>query len=318
MSLSAHYAIARTTYREVLRQPVFAIVLGCGLVSQALTPFLTAFSLTKEVMLVKEVGLSTLLLSGVVLACVGASHTVRRELELRTTIVLLSKPVSREGFLWAKFAGLGASLGLACLVLALALVLASREAAGGAAGAHSGGSDSPVVVASVAAGAIALSVAAFANHRRGASFSAAAVKSCAAALLLAVLAVAFFDASWHPQRFGAGYDPLVAFMALEALLAVLVAAAFAVGVAVWAPSGMTLLLTTAFFLAALTRRSWAFGWLGIFRVLPDLQLFWLGDLCFRSAAELPAGYILASGAYGALYAVGIVGIGSLALRWRGL
>ena len=69
----------------------------------ALTPALSLFSLGQQTNVLSDFGLSTLLLSALILTCVASGNVVRREIEAGTVSMLLVKPLSPETFLVAKF-----------------------------------------------------------------------------------------------------------------------------------------------------------------------------------------------------------------------
>ena len=106
-SWSPFLAVARNTFFEVIRQPAFAVVFVVTLASYAASPGLAILTLGDEAQLLKDFGLSTLLLSGFVLTCLAAGNVVRREIDERTTLTLLAKPISRDIFVavpvWANF-----------------------------------------------------------------------------------------------------------------------------------------------------------------------------------------------------------------------
>lgn len=124
--------IAGATYGETVRRPLFAILLlsfgGLTFLSQ----FVTLFTFYQEVNVIREMGVGTMTLWAFILLVVGSSTAVTAELEDRTAVVLLSKPVGRTAFLLGKYFGIVGALltGMVFLALVLLLTLWSGFGAG--------------------------------------------------------------------------------------------------------------------------------------------------------------------------------------------
>ncbi|MCZ6794300.1 MAG: hypothetical protein O7J95_11875 [Planctomycetota bacterium] len=309
-------AMASITLTEVLRQPAFGIVVLVTLFTYALSPLFALFSLGAESSVLKDFGTSTLLLSGWVLTCLAASHVVRREIELRTTLTLLSKPISRELFLMAKFLGVVGAVALAIYVFTLALLLAARQ---GPLGAHPGLSvDWPVLVGGPGAVLLALLVAGLRNFLGGHSFSSSSIGLSAVFLSAGVLLAACFDPGWAPQALAGGFDPRLVAAALLSFLALVVLGGFAVSVSVWIGRGGTFALTAALFVAGLSLTSLSpAARLGLL-VVPEFQFFWIGELFYLPEGELPAGHLASCAGYAAGYVVFYLALGSWGFRHKGL
>ncbi|MHC5538782.1 ABC transporter permease subunit [Singulisphaera rosea] len=133
--------IALATAKEAIRQPAFfvlAFIAGSSLVCSI---FVSYFTFGEDIKMYKDTGLTTISFASLLLALLTASSTVAEEIEGKTAITLLSKPINRRQFIVGKF--LGIELG----VLVLFLILGSlfemgvwykyaydlRESAGGVA-----------------------------------------------------------------------------------------------------------------------------------------------------------------------------------------
>lgn len=119
----AAVALARATYGETVRRPLYTILLLAFAVGIFLSKFLTLFSFAQEINLVREMGMATLSFWSLVIIAVLSGTLITQELEDRTAVTLLTKPLRREEFLLAKFAGLLLSLVPGLLVLAVVLLL---------------------------------------------------------------------------------------------------------------------------------------------------------------------------------------------------
>src|SRR2546430_13025934 len=120
--------IATNAFMELIRQPVFLLLMTTSAVFQIIlaTPYYFAFG--DETKLVKSSTLAVMLLSGLLGAVLSASASLAREIRGGTVLAVLSKPVGRAQFLLAKFTGLVLALTLLTYVNLVAALLASRMA----------------------------------------------------------------------------------------------------------------------------------------------------------------------------------------------
>ena len=70
------WTIGWNAFRETVRQPVFCVVLGIAGGLIALSPTFSMFTLLESERLVKDMGLSTMLVAGLLLAVLSASNVV--------------------------------------------------------------------------------------------------------------------------------------------------------------------------------------------------------------------------------------------------
>ena len=112
--LTAVFHIARNTFRENLRQPIFLLILLAAMVLIGLLPAFTLFVFREQEKLVTDTAMATMLSFGWVLAVLIAAHSVTQEINRGTAMLLLSKPVTRFGFMLGKTLGLLVSLAVFC------------------------------------------------------------------------------------------------------------------------------------------------------------------------------------------------------------
>lgn len=98
--------IARATTKEAVRQPVFLLLLGLAALLLVVNTFLPFFSLGEDIKMLKDCGLMTILFSGLLLATWTASTSIASEIEGKTTMTLLSKPINRRQFIIGKYTGI--------------------------------------------------------------------------------------------------------------------------------------------------------------------------------------------------------------------
>ncbi len=138
--------IAFATAKEAIRQPAFFVLAFIAGASLICSIFVSYFTFGEDIKMYKDTGLTTISFACLLLALLTASSTVAEEIEGKTAITLLSKPINRRQFIIGKF--LGIELGaLAMFAILGALFCAGvwykyiydlRETAGGIAEAGKG------------------------------------------------------------------------------------------------------------------------------------------------------------------------------------
>jgi len=99
-------AVGLAAFREWLRHPLFwFIFVGCTLLI-LVSPIIPYFTLGEDMKMVKELGYDTIMLGGVLFSVLAAAISISEEIEGRTAITVMSKPISRRQFLLGKFAGI--------------------------------------------------------------------------------------------------------------------------------------------------------------------------------------------------------------------
>ena len=99
-------AVTRAAYRESYRQPMFWVIVGSAVAALTFWPFLPYFTFGEDYIMVKELGYDTIMLAAVVFGTIAAGMSISEEIEGRTAVTLMSKPVSRRQFLLGKFCGI--------------------------------------------------------------------------------------------------------------------------------------------------------------------------------------------------------------------
>lgn len=99
-------AVALAAFREAVRQPLFWLLLLLGVSLLTISIFLPYFTFGDDFKMMKHIGFDIAMLFSAVFAVIVASMSISDEIEGRTAITLMSKPVSRRQFLLGKFAGI--------------------------------------------------------------------------------------------------------------------------------------------------------------------------------------------------------------------
>lgn len=118
-------AIALATFKSEVAQPLFMIILILGTVILVLSIYIPYNTLGEDIKMLKDSALELIRVFGIVLAAWGASTTLADEIEGRTALTVLSKPVRRRSFVIGKFFGIGWTTGLMFLILGSVLLAAT-------------------------------------------------------------------------------------------------------------------------------------------------------------------------------------------------
>lgn len=111
------FTIATTTAREALRQPLFILLATVSSVLLLVLTIVPYFTFGEDIKMLKDCGLAVILLAGMLLALLTASSTIAEDIEHRTAITLLSKPINRRQFILGKFVGIIVAVFVLFLVL---------------------------------------------------------------------------------------------------------------------------------------------------------------------------------------------------------
>ncbi len=117
MNIRRTAVIAINVFREVIRDRALYLIIFFALAMAVATRLLPEISATMENKILLDVGLAAMGLLGLVIAVFVGTGLVNKEIEKRTVLVLIAKPISRLEFIVGKYLGLSAVL--AVLVAAM-------------------------------------------------------------------------------------------------------------------------------------------------------------------------------------------------------
>ena len=111
--------VAAATWREAVRQPVSIIVLCIAAVVTFLSQYIYCYRLSEDVAhyVIRQMSVAQTLMCGIVIAVFTASAVVADEIEGRTILTLLAKPVRRHEIILGKFLGIMAAIGMAFVIM---------------------------------------------------------------------------------------------------------------------------------------------------------------------------------------------------------
>lgn len=110
-------AIASVTSKEAVAQPLFQILLALGIFALLLYIYIPYNTFGEDVKMLKMGSLELIKVLGILVAAFTASISVADEIEGRTALTVLSKPVGRIQFILGKFFGIVQAVSLLFLFL---------------------------------------------------------------------------------------------------------------------------------------------------------------------------------------------------------
>lgn len=116
-------AIALNTFREAIRNRILYLLLVFAVALILCAQALSLLTVGSEEKIIKDFGLATIDLFGVLTAVLLGIGLVSREIERRTVYVLLAKPIHRAEFVLGKYAGLVLTLLVNTAVMAACFLL---------------------------------------------------------------------------------------------------------------------------------------------------------------------------------------------------
>ncbi len=297
-------SIAKNTFVQNIRQPIFGVMVFLTFAILVISVPLTGWTMGSDYeatdqQLLENVGLSSLLLMGMLTAAFCASSAIGREIENKTALTVISKPVSRTVFVLGKFMGVATAVSLAFYLGTLVFLLTVRH---GTLSSASQPDDWPVIVLGCIAFVVAILVAGMGNYVFGWSFMASGVISLAVLLTATMGAISVIGKGWEiipfTQTFGPGsLHPQLLLGIVLIYMAVILMTAVAVAVSTRLGQIMTLLITLAVLVGGSAYQAIAgelakalpggqpLGWL-----LPCLSFFFPLDALARNQS-LPVGWV---------------------------
>lgn len=248
--------IARTTFTEALRQPVLLLMVLAGGVLQVFNTWGTGFAMgqeeTSEVVgdnkLLLDVGLATVFVLGTLLAGFIATAVMSREIENKTVLTIISKPVSRPTLVLGKYLGVAGAILAAMIVMLVYLLFSIRHEVMSTA---SDELDKPVLLFALGSTALALILAGWCNFFYGWSFPQTAMVLLVPFTLLGYLGVLLLSKKWELQPFSTDFKPQITMACICLTLAVMVLVSVATAASTRLGQVMTIVVCFGVFVASL-------------------------------------------------------------------
>jgi ABC-type transport system involved in multi-copper enzyme maturation permease subunit len=259
-------AIIRNTFFESIRQPITLVILVVATIALVFSNLLAGFTMEDDQRMMIDLGLSTVFVCGALLAAFIATNVLNREIENRTALTVIAKPVSRPLFVMGKFLGVAGALGLAAVYMSGVFLLVELH---GVLQTVREPYHQPVLVFAIGAGLLGLAIGVWCNYFYGMVFSSTVIVVTTPLAALAYVLSLMFDHDFAPQPIGVSFNGqlLVALAAIT--MAILVLTAIAIAASTRLGQVMTLCVTLGvFFLGMLS--DWIFG-----RQIERVKALWL-------------------------------------------
>lgn len=254
--VSTVYAIARNTFTESVRQPVYFIIVALAGLFQVFTTWSAAFSMgmtesgevSGDDKLLLDINLATVFVCGMLLAAFLATAVISREIEQKTVLTVVSKPVSRVAVVLGKYLGVTVAIVIAVITMLVFLQLSIRH---GVLQTSADKLDQPVLLFAGLAVLVSVLVGVWCNFFYGWVFSQTATLLLCPTMLLAWLAVLGLSKEWHYQPLLTSFKPQIFMASVAILLSQLVMTAVATAASARLGQVMTIVVCCGVFLMGL-------------------------------------------------------------------
>ncbi|MGF1634514.1 MAG: hypothetical protein ACFCVE_11740 [Phycisphaerae bacterium] len=288
------FAVARNAFIESIRQHFFVVwLLFVGLLL-SLTPWLSGYTFDNDNLLANDMSLWMILLGGSILAAFTAAGVVHREIENKTVLTVVSKPIARPVFIVGKYVGVAAALTLAMVFWSLVLLMWVRH---GVLSAATLKPDGPVWVFGSAALLAAAVIASAGNYFFKRHFGSMMSTWGTGLLALAYLLVLLVGKTWELQSPLTDLPVQILAAMVGLMLAVWLFAAVAVASSTRLGTVPTLVVCLVVYFAGFLSDSTLGRWAGdsgtaeaFYRVVPNLKFLHLGDALLQEH-NITGGYL---------------------------
>ena len=303
------YILTKNTFKETIRQPIYAIIIFIALLLLFLSPSITMYTLDEDSKLLRELGLSTLFLASLFIAIFSAAGSVAEEIENKTIETIVSKPVQRPIFIIAKFLGVALAVALANFICTIGLLMAIRH---GVLESVTDTHDWTVLAAAFVSISAAFILSALFNYIYDWKFTSTAVFLLSIFALLSITFLYFIDRDWKFNPANNGINSLDVYGAVLLLFAALIITALAVAFSTRFNTAVTLSCCIGIFLLGLIT-DYAFGSLAgthlwakaLYFIIPNLQIFWISD-AIHEGSQITLQYITLTGSYSLCYTAAVL------------
>ena len=116
-------AISLSTFKTEVSQPLFWLILIVGCLFLIGSVYIPYNTFGEDIKMYKDAGLTLIKVLAIFMAIWAASKSVAEEIEGRTALTVLSKPVGRRQFIFGKFFGISLSAAILFLLLGICFVV---------------------------------------------------------------------------------------------------------------------------------------------------------------------------------------------------
>jgi ABC-2 type transport system permease protein len=259
-------AIIRNTFFESIRQPIMLVLLVVATIALILSNPLAAFTMDDDQRMLVDMGLATVFVCGTILAAFIATSVLTREIENRTALTVVSKPVPRPLFILGKYLGVAAAIGLATIYMGLVFMLVELQPVRQTVRTPF---HMPVIVFTTLALVIGAGVGVWCNFFYNRVFASTVIAVTTPLLALAYVLSLMFSHDFTQQAMSLSFKPHFWMGFIAILMAILVLTAVAIAASTRLSQVLTLCVTLAVFMVGMLS-DWFIG-----RPMETLRSTWL-------------------------------------------
>lgn len=249
-------AISRNAFVESVRQPILPLLVMISGVLQVFNTWNTGYSMADtessqvsgDTKLLFDIGLGTIFVIATLLAGFIATAVISREIENKTVLTVVSKPVGRPVLILGKFVGVAGAIMAAVVIMLVFLMMALRH---GVMSTAADDLDGPVLFFGVGSVVLSVVLAGWCNYFYGWNFPQTLMTILTPLSVVAYVLVLFFNKHWVPQPLSNDFKDQVVIASLCLGLAVLVLTSVALAASTRLGQVMTILVCLGVFMAAL-------------------------------------------------------------------
>lgn len=249
-------AISRNTFVESIRQPIFFVLVMLSGLMQVFNTLLSAYSLgytektevSGDDKMLLDMGLATVMVCATLLAAFVATSVIAREIENKTALTVISKPVGRPLFVLGKYLGITASILMAGVIMLVFFQFAIRHAVMSTA---RDTVDGPVILFGSTAVLLAVALGIWGNFFYGWVFSSTCIGALLPLSLIAYAVTMLVSKDWEWQPLTEGLKPQIMIASGAVLLSLMVLTAVAVLSSTRLGQVMTIVVCAGVFLLGL-------------------------------------------------------------------
>ena len=238
-------AIIRNTFLESIRQPITLVILGVATIALVFSNLLAGFTMEDDQRMMIDLGLSTVFLCGALLAAFIATNVLNREIENRTVLTVISKPVSRPLFVIGKFLGVAGALMLATFFMSCVFLLVELH---GVLQTVRDPVHKPVLVFGIAAALLGLTAGIWCNYFYDKVFSSTVIAVTTPLAAVAWFLSMMFDNDFGLQPISVSFDGQILISLAGLTMAIVVLTAIAIAASTRLGQVLTLVVTLGVFM----------------------------------------------------------------------
>ena len=251
--LTQTLSIARNAFFESIRQPILLVLVLAGMLLLMLSNPLAAFTMEDDQRMLLDIGLATVFTIGILIASFVASNVLGREIENRTALTVVSKPVSRPIFVIGKFIGVALAITISMVLLSLVFVMVEQQAVLQTV-------RTPIHVPVVVFGTLALlvgtGVAVWCNYFYGFVFSSTWLCVTVPCMFIAYVLVLNFSADFSSQDMSFAFRTEIWKALIAIVVSVLILASISIAISTRVAQLGTLSLTFMIFFLGMMSDAW--------------------------------------------------------------